>query len=130
MTRPSGMTVIETLVAVTLFLVAVVSLVGVYPASVRAARQAHGHLVATHLAEREIELSRAQEYGGVEPREGQYTLEVESNGAKVPVEYTTRVTVQEVRDGLKRVQVTVLWNGLDRLNRQLQMETYVARLSP
>jgi Tfp pilus assembly protein PilV len=120
----------ETMVAVTVFLVAVIAVIGVYPASVRAARQAHGHLVAANLAEKELEFSRAMEYDAVEDRQGEYELEFESNGALVKVEFESDVRVSLVREGLKRVQVVIAWNGLDNMNRRLEMETYVARLTP
>lgn len=121
---------IETMVAVTVFLVAVVALIGVYPASVRASRQAHGQLVAANLAEKELEFSRAMEYDAVETRQKDYVLTLETNGVQTNVEFETRVEVNEVREGLKRLEVTVLWQGTDRMNRNLKMETYVARLTP
>ena len=121
---------IETMVAVTVFLVAVVALIGVYPASVRASRQAHGQLVAANLAEKELEFSRAMEYDAVESRQKDYVLTLETNGVQTNVEFETRVEVNEVREGLKRLEVTVLWQGTDRMNRNLKMETYVARLTP
>lgn len=125
-----GLTVIETMVAVALFAVAVVALIGIYPASVRASRQAHGHLVAANLAEKEIEFSRAMEFDAIETRDEEYNLVFESNGASTTVEFETETTVTEIRDGLKQIRVLVRWNGLDRMNRSLEMETYVARLSP
>lgn len=128
--RARGLTVMETMIAVTVFLVAVIALIGIYPASVRASRQAHGQLVAANLAEKELEFSRAMEYDAVETRQKDYDLVLETNGASTQVEFETRVEVSQVREGLKRVQVTVLWQGTDHMNRSLKMETYVARLTP
>jgi Tfp pilus assembly protein PilV len=122
--------VIETMVAVSLFAVAVVALIGLYPASVRASRQAHGHLVAANLAEREIEFSRAMAWDAVEDRNKDYDLLLETNGAPTTVEFETSIRVTMVSDGLKRIHVTVRWNGTDRMSRKLEMETYVAKLVP
>jgi Tfp pilus assembly protein PilV len=125
-----GLTVIETLIAATLFLTAIVVVVGLFPASARAARQAQGHLLATNLAERELELARAASYGALEDRQNSYTLQIVNNGAKTDMELTTRVKISEVRDGLKRILVVVDWQGTDLFNKELQMETYAARLTP
>ena len=125
-----GLTVVETMVAVTVFLVAVVAMIGVYPASVRASRQAHGQLVASNLAEKELEFSRAMEFDAIETRQKNYELTLETNGVPTNVDFETRLQVDEVREGLKRLEVTVRWQGTDRMNRSLKMETYVARLTP
>jgi Tfp pilus assembly protein PilV len=128
--RSRGLTVIETMVAVTLFAVAVIAVIGIYPASVRASRQAHGQLVAANLAEKELEFSRAMEYDGLDTRQKDYLLTLETNGAPTTVEFETETQVSEIREGLKRVAVTVRWQGTDLMNRRLEMETYVARLTP
>lgn len=121
---------IETMIAVTVFVVAVVSLIGVYPATVRASRQAHGQLVAANLAEKELEFTRAMEYDAIETRQKDYALRLETNGVPTDVDFETRLEVSQVREGLKRLEVTVRWQGTDRMNRSLKMETYVARLTP
>lgn len=120
------------MIAVALFAVAVVSLIGIYPASVRAARQSHGHLAAVNLAEKELEFSRAMNYESVQDRAKDYKLILKTNGAQNEIDFVTKVTVSQVpsRTGLKRVKVTVAWVGTDRIARELMMETYVAKLSP
>lgn len=128
--RSRGLTVVETLVAVSIFAVAIVAMIGVYPASVRALRQAHGQLMAANLAEKELEFSRAMQYDAVETRDKDYQLTLETNGVPTTVEFETQTRVSEIREGLKRVAVTVRWQGTDRMNRSLEMETYVARLTP
>lgn len=125
-----GLTIIETMIAVSLFAVAIVTIIGVYPVSARAARQAQGHLVATNLAEKELEFSRAMDYDAIESRTEDYTLAFESNGAATQIEFEADVVVQETRPGLKQIVVTVTYLGTDNFNRRLEMETYVARLSP
>lgn len=124
------MTVIETMVAVALFAVAIVAVIGIYPASARAARQANGQLVAANLAEKELEFSRAQDYPALEDRDDSYQLTVESNGALTSTTYLTKVRVTELRPGVKRLMVSVTWSGGDRVDRKLEMETYVANLAP
>ena len=127
---PRGLTVIETLIAATLFLTAVVVMVGLYPASARATRQAQGHLLATNLAERELEISRASHFDSLENRSNSYTLSVENNGAQEDLQFDTEVTVSDVRPGLRRVAVAVRWQGTDYFNRRIEMETYAAKLTP
>ena len=127
----AGLTVIETLIAATLFLTAVVVMIGLYPASARATRQAQGHLLATNLAERELEISRGSHYDALEDRSNTYTLTVENNGAREDITFTTNVTVSDVRpDALKRIHVEVTWQGTDLFNRKIEMETYSAKLTP
>lgn len=121
---------IETLIAATLFLTAVVVLVGLFPTSVRAARQAQGHLMAVNLAERELELSRAQDYDSLEDRSEQYVLTVENNGASNDITFNSNVRVTDVRTGLKRIEVTIDYLGPDYFNRELRMETYAVDLNP
>lgn len=128
--RQAGLTVIETLIAATLFLTAIVVLVGLYPASARATRQAQGHLMATNIAERELELSRATNFDALEDRTNTYPLEISNNGALETIKFDSAVKIKDVRAGLKSITVTVTWQGTDLFNRKLEMETYAAKLSP
>ena len=130
--RPSqaGLTVIETLIAATLFITSVVVLIGLYPASARATRQAQGHLMAANLAEREIEFTRGRGYDVMDDISNTYDIEVENNGAKHTISFTTNVTVVEVRPGLKSVTVEVDYLAPDNFNRQLKMETYIGKTTP
>lgn len=128
--RPRGLTVIETMIAVALFATAIIAAIGIYPTSARAARQAQGHLVASHLAEKELEFSRAMDYDAIEDRQEQYTLDFESNGAATQITFDTDIRVQEVQTGLKQLTVTVNYVGTDNFNRRLVMETLIARRSP
>lgn len=125
-----GLTIIETIIAVTLFTVALVAIMGLYPVSSRAARQAQGQLLATHLAERELELTRSMDFDAVASRNENYQLEIELNGVKNTLEFEVSVDVSEVRPGLKEVKAEVSWLGIDSYNKKLELETYVARLSP
>ena len=125
-----GMTVIETLVAVALFTGAVVVVIGVFPASVRALRQSHSHLVAATLAEKELEFCRAQDYDALENRDESYSLTQERSGISTTITYRTHLEISLLRQGLKRVLVTVEWKDTEQMQRQLRMETYVARLAP
>jgi Tfp pilus assembly protein PilV len=131
MTRGSrGLTVIETLIAATLFLTSVVVLVGLYPASARATRQSQGHLMATFLAERELEFARGRGYDTLTDYSETYDLNVSNNGVSHDINFTTTVTVVDVRDGLKSVTVSVDYLAPDKFNRQLKMETYVGKSTP
>lgn len=128
--RSRGLTVIETLIAATVFLTAIVVLVGLFPSSARAVRQAQGQVLATHYAERELEISRATSFDTLADRTNSYTLTVENNGASEELTFNTSVTVSNVRPGLKRIAVRVDWLGTDYFNRSLEMETYAADMSP
>ena len=125
-----GLSVIETLIASAVFLTAIVVLVGLFPASTRAVRQAQGHLMATNLAEREIELSRAMNYDALADRSATYNLAVENNGILNEITFNSEVEVTQVRTGLKQVVVRIDWLGPDYFNRELEMMTYSAQLSP
>jgi len=126
----AGLTVIETLIAATLFLTAVVVLVGLFPTAVRATRQAQGHLMAVNLAERELEISRVQDFDALEDRSATYVLNVENNGASNDITFNTQVAVTTVRPGLKRIEVTIDYLGPDYFNRTLKMESYAADFNP
>jgi hypothetical protein len=126
----TGLTVVETLIAATLFLTSVVVLIGLYPASARAARQAQGHLMAANLAERELEFARGRGFDFLTDTTGTYDLEVENNGANHTINFQTTVTVTVVRPGLKSVTVLVDYLAPDNFNRQLKMETYVGKATP
>ena len=125
-----GLTVIETLIAATLFLTSVIVLVGLYPASARATRQAQGHLMAANLAERELEFTRGRGFDFMEDYTTTESLEVTNNGAKHSITFETKVEVKQVRPGLKSVTVTVDYLAPDNFNRQLKMETYVGQTTP
>jgi len=125
-----GLTVIETMIAATLFLTSVIVLIGLYPASARATRQAQGHLMATYLAERELEFARGRGYDALTDYTETYDLAVTNNGVSHDINFTTTVKVIDVRDGLKSVTVSVDYLAPDKFNRQLKMETYVGKSTP
>lgn len=129
--RPRGLTVIETLIAATLFLTSVIVVVGLYPASARATRQAQGHLMAVNLAEREIEFSRGRGFDFLENYSKTEQLTVENNGALTTITFNIEVEVTDIRtDRLKSIKVTVDYLAPDHFNRQLVMETYVGTTTP
>ncbi len=128
--RPRGLTIIEMLIAATVFIVAIVTLIGIFPVSARSAQQSHAHLVATNLAEKELELSRAMDFLAVADRDKTYRLHQESGGFAREEIYQVTVRVREIRSGLKSVLVTVKWDQDKNIPRNLSMETFVARLTP
>lgn len=125
-----GLTVVETLIAATLFLTAVVVLVGLYPASARAVRQAQGHLLATNIAQRELELSVAMDFDALEDRTQQYVVDIENNGNLQKITFDTQVLITDVKPGLKRIVVEMSWLGSDNFVRKLEMEGYSASRTP
>lgn len=125
-----GLTVIETLIASAVFTVAILALIGIYPVSAKAARQAQGALVAANLAEKELEFSRAMAYDAVADRTLDYEISIENNGFDMQLVFQTATTVTEIRPGLKQIKVRVDWAEPDSQPRKLEMETYVANLAP
>ena len=130
--RPqNGLTVIETLIAATLFITSVVVLVGLYPASARAARQSQGHLIAVNIAQRELEFCRGRGYDNAVDYTAEYSIPVENNGARIEIKFNTTVKVTDLAPrGLKSVMVTVDYLAPDHFNRQLKMEGYLGRSAP
>lgn len=126
----SGLTVLETLIAVTIFAVGVMSLFSIFPVSAKAARQSIGHLAAVNLAERELEFSRAQAYDAVQNRSQDYDIVIESNGATNNLVFQTFTEANEIRTGLKHVKVVVRWTEGGGTTRETSLETYVPRLQP
>lgn len=125
-----GFTILEMIIAAAIFAVAVVCLIGVFPVSARAAREAQGTLVAVNLAQRELEMARSASYSAITPRTSSYTISIDSNGVDERVTFSTSLEVTEVRPGLKLVKATVTWAQPDSVERSTSLETYVVRLTP
>lgn len=128
--RRAGFTVLEMIISVAVFAVAMVALIGVFPVSIKAGRQAQSTLVAVNLAERELEVSRSAAYDAIAGRVYSYDLDIMSNGVTIQITYDTEVEVNEVRDGLKHLKSTVTWAEPDAQVRTTSLETYVARRIP
>ncbi len=124
-----GFSVMEMLVAAAVFASSVMILLGIFPLSARAVRQSQLNLIATHLAENQLETARARSYEALFTETLPpipFTLKV--NGTDLNVTYTVTMDVTEVNPGLKSVRVTVSWFW--EFDRNLTLETEIARTSP
>ncbi|MEW6279972.1 MAG: hypothetical protein AB1758_15185 [Candidatus Eremiobacterota bacterium] len=127
-----GLTVVEMLIAAALFAVSLMIMLGVFPVSARAVRKSQETLIATHLAETQLELARAGSFGNLASFSPQTTTVVVTHNG-VDIDYAFEVE-QQVSDfgtdsGLKTVVVLVRWAS-DRQQRTLRMETQIARTIP
>lgn len=121
--------VMEMLVAAAVFASSVMILLGIFPLSARAVRNSQLNLIATHLAENQLEIARARSYEALFSESSPaipFTLKV--NGTDLNVTYNLTMDVQEVNPGLKSVRVTVSWFW--EFDRNLTLETEIARTSP
>lgn len=126
-----GLTVVEVLVAVAIFASAIVVLLAVFPMSTRAARQSQAQLVATHLVQRELEISRNYGFDQLQSRTPPaLSISKDHNGVEVTIEYQLQVLVEETRPGLKHVKVEAIWFAPDENERRFSLETDVAKLTP
>ncbi len=119
----------EMLVAAAVFASSVMILLGIFPLSARAVRNSQLNLIATHLAENQLEIARARSYEALFSESSPsipFTLKV--NGTDLNVTYNLTMDVQEVNPGLKRVRVTVSWFW--EFDRNLTLETEIARTAP
>ncbi|MCE7870499.1 hypothetical protein DYH09_09005 [bacterium CPR1] len=119
----------EMLVAAAVFASSVMILLGIFPLSARAVRQSQLNLIATHLAENQLETARARSYEALFTESLPaipFTLKV--NGTDLNVTYNVTMDVTEVNPGLKSVRVTVSWHW--EFDRNLTLETEIARTAP
>ena len=113
-------------VIITLFLLAIVGAVfsATFPAAITASRQARDYKIATAIAQRKMEQLRAMNYesltqphlssaGAIDPDDvtSPYSFtSVESVGGQL-AGGTGEATVEDETSDIKRVQVTVKWEG-------------------
>jgi len=121
-----GLSLLELLVAVSVFAVAFVMLLTAFPTAARAVRQGHDYVAATFLAERCLEQIRGLDYDTIE--NGTYTVQVNTSnqGVELRQGFSVQTLVSEPQTNLKRVRVLVSWTG--ERARHVEVFTDVARL--
>lgn len=127
--RQRAFSVLEMLVAAAVFASSVMILLGIFPLSTRAVRSSELTLIATHMAEFQLETARARSYDSLFDETGPaLPVTLTLNGIDTTVDYTVSMQVQEVAPGLKHVTATVVWYW--ETDHTLKLETEIARLAP
>lgn len=127
--RRRGFTVIEMLVAIAFFATFYIIIMEVWPLSARSVLQAKNALLASHVAEQEMEYAIYQGYNAVSNRSGTYQLTSTINGVVQSSAIRYRVTVTPNTSDTKDVQVRVDWSdpaalpSAPQVGRNIQLET-------
>lgn len=123
--KASGLTLVEVLVATSLFLVATFGLLAVFPTQNRAIGLSHDVLTATSLADREIESTVALGFSVAANRTAQETVSGVVNGVAVSQTFTCETRVTSVSSQLSDVVVRVRWTEGGR-SHVVSLETLLA----
>lgn len=116
---------LETVVGLGLFAVAIIIFFGIFTTVGRSAAQARNHSVALHLARELMERERSKDYAAVDDV-GLAVVPVSAtmNGVDTTMQYNTEVYVnEEVAGERKNVLVTVSW-AEGAVRREVQLETF------
>ena len=120
-----GMSLIEVMIAVAVLAVAIVGLLTAMPVATQATKDAEQHETARHAIERKIAEIRAAGAAQASTFNGPFTVD----GLKKisdDIECGS-VTVTPGPDGTEEVNVLVLWRGIDKENRQVEVTTLVGQ---
>ena len=124
------MTVMEVIVAAALFAISILVLLGVFPLSARAVRKAQVRTIATHLAENQIEKSRAASFvsvASVPPYS--VVADIVNNNITEGVDFSVEQNVTNISTAVKRVRVTVNWKR-ESQDQTVFLETDLASTLP
>jgi Tfp pilus assembly protein PilV len=125
-----GFSVLEVVVAATLFTISVLALFGVFPLSARAVRQAEERNLASHLANNRLVLARSSSFGSLGSRSPEnVTVDFIHQGATHTQIFEVEQVVNSLSPKLKNVAALVRWSS-DNRNQELQLETQVADFAP
>lgn len=108
--RHSGFSLVEAMLAVTLFAVAFLLLVGAFPRAAEVLLQAQGYMVASHLAEQEMARLSAQPFSEIASGTSSVAMSSAQRGTPRLVTYTIQTVVTPLPRDLKKVQVVVSWS--------------------
>lgn len=123
--RPRGVSMLEVLVGLAVFVTAFLMCLGVFPTAAKAVAQARAQAQATRLAEAELERLASLPFDDV--ISGLRTVSggaVTVAGRSVPQEFSIQTTVSQPETDLKRVHVLVSWSA--QLTHYVRMESYLA----
>jgi prepilin-type N-terminal cleavage/methylation domain-containing protein len=130
--RKKGFSILELMFAMAIFLTSFCMIIGVFPVTFRSIQTAKNNLVATHLAELNIEVVKNLAYDEIvtgKPADGTYSLRSTVNGVQQNLDYNCNyvVTPLGINDDLKEVRVQVSWNEGSMVH-YVNLVTRVARL--
>lgn len=108
--RPRGFSLAEAMVAVALFAVAFLLLVGAFPRAAEVLLQARGYMVASHLAEQEMARLSALPFSEIASGTSSVAMSSAQRGTPQLVTYTVQTVVTPLPLDLKKVQVVVSWS--------------------
>lgn len=119
----SGMSLLELLLAVSVFSTGFLMILGAFPTAAAAVGQSEALAAATFLTERHLESLRSREFGAI----ASLTSEVTVAAGTERVRMTTQVVVTSPRSNLKRIRAVTQWDGGATGPKVVEMETLVAR---
>lgn len=122
-----GVLLLEVLLAIVLLAGSVLLVLGVFPQAVRSNQQGKDLLLATNLAQKEMELCKAMEPSDFDStfdssREVDYTARVRGNDHTMSFRVTREFV--DVTSDLKEVTVTVEWQH-GEINRRTSVTTLI-----
>jgi len=121
-----GMSLIEVMIAVAVLAIAIVGLLTAMPVATQATRDAEQYEVARHAVERKIAEIRAAGVANASSFDAQVFTVDDLKKVNDDTECGS-VTVTAGPDGTQEVSVLVLWRGIDKQNRQLEVRTLVGQ---
>ncbi len=130
-----GLSLADILVALAIFAVAFLALLGLYPMGMRSVAQAQAMVGATFLAEQVLETERNLDFEQIVSRgpvkvEPERLQALKRQGGETSLDYEYSVLVTDLDDGItpagKSILVQVDWNRGDGL-KSVQLETEVSQ---
>jgi prepilin-type N-terminal cleavage/methylation domain-containing protein len=129
-----GFSLIELLIGLLIFTTAFLGLLSVYPVSMRALSQARQRMIASHVAEMQLESALNTSFDGLKSS-NPTTPSILSmvNGTTEVLSFSTQIVVSDVSDGLKDVRCQVSWSEsipgqTTAMVRYITLETLVANI--
>jgi len=139
--RRGGFSLIEIMFATLIFTVAYLAIIGIFPTCARAVHEARVVMLATHIAQQQLEntVSITTGFSGITGGSGQVTLISVVNGATETLTFNWQITVTNPGGdtNLKDVRCQVYWVpsgsymivGPSSVSKSVNMETMVANMS-
>ncbi len=124
----SGFNLLEVIIAVLIFNVAVVSGVSIWVVHSKAVGKARSRLVASLLAEQQMELALAAGYYSLSDASGIISVRTVSKGQsrKINYHWIQDVSLYPGTSDLKILKVTVRWSGNEGKKSEVHYETLVS----
>jgi type II secretory pathway pseudopilin PulG len=125
--KKRGFSLVDLLVAFTIFSMALLATLTIFPASMQSIRKARMNTMATHLAQSALESVFNQSFATIANSAGSTTMTSTLNGSQETVTFTTTITVNSLSSDLKDVSVRVSWSedAAGSLSHNVTLETYV-----